>query len=119
MRDRERPAPCRGESGEGAGRDDDPDFRRRLERRGTGTPAVREIGDHLAERRVLLKEGSIVDATIVSALSSTGNESNARDPEMYRTRKGNQRHFEMKLHIGTGPRGLARHLDGTAANVAT
>ncbi len=48
----------------------------------------------------LLKKGGIVDATIISAPSSTGNESNARDPEMHRTRKGNQRHFGMKLHIG-------------------
>ena len=66
----------------------------------TGAAAVRDIGDHLAERGVLLKKGGIVDATILSAPSSTGNESNARDPEMHRTRKGNQWHFGMKLHIG-------------------
>ena len=66
----------------------------------TGAPAVREIGDRLAERGVLLKKGSIVDATIISAPSSTGNESNARDPEMHRTRKGNRRHFGMKPRIG-------------------
>ena len=61
----------------------------------------------------LLKEGSIVDATIISAPSSTKNESNVRDPEMHRTRKGNRRHFEMKLHIGTNPQGLVHHLEGT------
>ena len=85
----------------------------------TGAPAVRDIRDHLAERGVLLKKGSIIDATIISAPSSTRNESSARDPEMHRTRKGNRWHFGMKLHIGTDPRGLARHLEGTAANVAT
>ncbi len=69
----------------------------------TGAPAVRDIRDHLAERGVLLKKGSIVDATIISVPSSTGNESNARDPEMHQTRKGNQWHFGMKLYIGTDP----------------
>ncbi len=54
----------------------------------TGAPAVREIWARLAERGVLLKKGGIVDVTIISAPSSTGNESNARDPEMHRTRKG-------------------------------
>ena len=66
-----------------------------------------------------LKKGSIVDATIISAPSSTKNESNARDPEMHQTKKGNQWHFGMKLHIGTDPPGLVRHLEGTAASVAT
>ncbi len=66
----------------------------------TGAPAVWEIWARLAERGVLLKKGGIVDATIISAPSSTRNESNARDPEMHQTRKGNQWHFGMKLHIG-------------------
>ncbi len=100
MRGGERPAPCRGESGEGAGRDDDPDFRRRLERRGLAHLLFREIGDHLAERGGALKEGSIVDATIILAPSSTRNESNARDPEMHRTKKGDRRRFGMKPRIG-------------------
>ncbi len=65
----------------------------------------------------MLKKGTIVDATIISAPSSTGNGSNARDPEMHQTRKGNRWHFGMKLHIGTDPRGLVHHLEGTAANV--
>ncbi len=51
----------------------------------------------------VLEKGIIVDATIISAPSSTKNRSNARDPEMHRTRKGNRRHFGMKLHIGTAP----------------
>ncbi len=61
-------------------------------------------------------KGGIVDATIISAPSPTGNRSNACDPEMHRTRKGNQWHFGMKLHIGIDPRGLVHHLEGTAAN---
>ncbi len=88
-------APCRGESGEGAGRDDDPDFRRWLARL-----LFKEIKDHLAELGVLLKKGGIVDATIISAPSLTGNRSNARGPEMHRTRKGNRRRFGMKPRIG-------------------
>ena len=84
----------------------------------TGAAAVREIGDRLAERgRGLLKEGSIVDATIISAPSSTKNESNTRDLEMHQARKGNRWHFGMKLHIGTDHRGLVHHPEGTAANV--
>ena len=62
----------------------------------------------------VLEKGIIVDATIISAPSSTKNRSNARDPEMHRTRKGNRRHFGMKLHIGTDP-----PLEGTVASVAT
>ncbi len=116
MRDGERPAPCRGESRESAGRDDGPDFRHRLERHGL---AHLPFGDRLAERGVLLKKGGIVDATIISAPSSTGNESNARDPEMHRTKKRNQWHFGMKLHVGTDPRGLVHHLEETAISVAT
>ena len=65
----------------------------------------------------LLKKGSIVDATIVSVPSSTRNGNNARDPEMHRTKKENQWHFGMKLHVGTDPRGLMHHPEGTAANV--
>ena len=84
----------------------------------TGAAAVRDIRARLAEQGVLLKKGGIVDATIISAPSSTGNESNAHDPGMHQTKKGNRWHFGMKLHIGTDPRGLVHHLEGTAANVA-
>ena len=53
----------------------------------------------------VLKKGSIIEATIILAPSSTGNESNALGPEMHWTRKGNRRHFGMKLHVGNDPRG--------------
>ena len=67
----------------------------------------------------LLKKGGIVDATIISAPPSTKNRNNACDLEMHRTKKGNRWHFGMKLHIGTDPRDLVHHLEGTAASVAT
>ena len=94
-------------------------FRHRLECHELAQLLFQEIRDRLAKRGVLLKEGTIVDATIISAPSSTGNESNARAPEMHRTKKGNRWHFGMKLHIGTDSRGLVHHLEGTTANIAT
>ena len=84
--------------------------------RGKLRDKLQEIRDHLAEGG-LLKKGGIVDATIISVPSSTGNGSNARDPGMHQTKKGNRWHFGMKLHIGTDPRGLAHHLEVMAANV--
>ena len=47
-----------------------------------------------------MREGSIVDATIIEAPSSTKNQARERDPAMHQTKKGNQYHFGMKLHIG-------------------
>ena len=114
MRGGERPALCRGDSGEGSGRDDDSDLHRQLERHGLAHQLFGISGITWPSGGGLLKKGSIVDATIISAPSSTKN--NARDPEMHRTRKGCQWHFGMKLHIGTDPRGLVHHLEGTAAN---
>ena len=61
----------------------------------------------------MLKEGGIV-----SAPSSVRNGSNARGLKMHRTRKENQQHFGMKLRTGTDPRGLVRHLEGTAPSIA-
>ncbi len=66
----------------------------------------------------MLREGSIVDASIISAPSSTKNESGQRDPEMRQTRKGNQWYFGMKMHIGMDDTlGLIHSIDTTAANV--
>ena len=66
----------------------------------------------------MLREGSIVDASIISAPSSTKNESGQRDPEMRQTRKGNQWYFGMKMHIGVDDTlGLIHSIDTTAANV--
>jgi IS5 family transposase len=66
-----------------------------------------------------MKEGTIVDATIIAAPSSTRNARKERDPEMHQTKKGNQWHFGMKAHIGVDAQsGLVHSMTGTAANVA-
>jgi len=78
-----------------------------------------EVGAMLGERKLLMKEGTIVDATIIAAPSSTKNAQKERDPEMHQTKKGNQWHFGMKAHIGVDAQsGLVHSVTGTAANVA-
>ena len=72
----------------------------------------------LEEKRLLLKQGTIVDATIIAAPSSTKNATDARDPEMHQTFKGKSWHFGMKLHVGTDLRGTVHHVTATAANAA-
>ena len=73
-------------------------FRHLLERHGLGESLLEEINGHLESQGLKLREGTIVDATIIAAPSSTKNRSGERDPEMHQTRKGNQRHFGMKAH---------------------
>jgi IS5 family transposase len=66
----------------------------------------------------LLRSGTAIDATLISAPSSTKNDGGARDPEMHQTKKGNQDHFGMKAHIGVDAEsGLAHTLVTTAADV--
>jgi IS5 family transposase len=78
-----------------------------------------EINAHLAEQGLLMRAGTIVDATIIAAPSSTKNAGNARDPEMHQSRKGNAWHFGMKAHIGVdASSGLVHTVVGTAANVS-
>ena len=78
-----------------------------------------EVGALLSERKLLMKEGTIVDATIIAAPCSTKNARKERDPEMHQTKKGNQWYFGMKAHIGVDAEsGLVHSLSGTAANVA-
>lgn len=78
-----------------------------------------QINGHLADRGMLMREGTIVDATIIAAPPSTKNKAKARDPEMHQTKKGNEWYFGMKAHIGTdADSGLVHSLTGTAANVA-
>src|SRR6266404_436859 len=72
----------------------------------------------LEQRRLLLRSGTIVDATIIAAPSSTKNASASRDPEMKQTRKGRNWHFGMKLHIGADKRGIVHTVRATAASVA-
>ena len=73
----------------------------------------------LEERGLLMRQGTIVDATIIAAPPSTKNKSKARDPEMHQTKKGNQWHFGMKAHIGVDvASGVVHTVVGTAANEA-
>ncbi|MGT2452701.1 IS5 family transposase [Cupriavidus basilensis] len=76
-----------------------------------------EIGIMLCERGLMMKEGTIVDATIIEAPPSTKNKEKSRDPEMHQAKKGNAWHFGMKAHIGVdAASGLVHSVVGTAAN---
>jgi IS5 family transposase len=90
-------------------------FRHLLEREGLTEGIFEVVKDLLAEKRLTLRSGTIVDATIIAAPSSTKNETKSRDPEMKQTKKGNNWHFGMKLHIGTDRRGLVHSLTATHA----
>ena len=92
-------------------------FRHLLERNGLGKSLFEEINAHLELRGLKLREGTIVDASIIEAPSSTKNRAGERDPEMHQTKKGNQWHFGMKLHIGVDSvTGLVHSVSTTAAN---
>jgi len=92
-------------------------FRHLLEEHQLTRAIFEEVRALLEERRMFLKSGSIVDATIISAPSSTKNAQEKRDPEMGSTKKGRNWHFGMKCHIGTDRRGLIHSLTGTSASV--
>jgi IS5 family transposase len=78
-----------------------------------------EVGAMLEERGLLMRQGTIVDATIIAAPPSTENKQKSGDPEMHQTKKGNQWHFGMKAHIGVDvASGLVHTVKGTAANEA-
>jgi transposase, IS5 family len=92
-------------------------FRRLLEAHALTAQLFEGINAHLSERGLLLREGTMVDATIIAAPPSTKNEDHARDPEMHQTKKGNEWHFGMKAHIGAdADSGLVHSLHTTAAN---
>lgn len=74
-------------------------FRRLLQDNDLTRALFDEINAHLAEQGLLVRAGTIVDATIIAAPSSTKNAQNTRDPEMHQTKKGNQWHFGMKAHV--------------------
>ena len=93
-------------------------FRHLLERHGLPQVLFESIKEHLAEEGLILKEGTIVDANIMEAPTSTKNRKRERDPEMKQTRKGNQWRLGMKLHVGVdGQSGLVHSLATTSANV--
>ena len=94
-------------------------FRHWLEQHELTKALFDEVGTMLAERGLLMRQGTIVDATIIAAPPSTKNKQKARDPEMHQTKKGNQWHFGMKAHIGVdAASGVVHSLAGTAANEA-
>ena len=94
-------------------------FRRLLEKQQLTERLLAEINAHLSERGLLVGKGTIVDATIINAPSSTKNAKKTRDPQMHQTRKGKQWYFGMKVHTGTdADSGLVHTVKGTAANVA-
>ena len=93
-------------------------FRRLLEKHKLGEAMFAKVGQVLQEQGLRVGSGTIVDATIIAAPSSTKNVSGERDPEMHQTRKGQQWYFGMKLHIGVDSKtGLAHSAVVTAANV--
>jgi IS5 family transposase len=77
------------------------------------------INGHLAEKGLMMREGTIVDATLIAAPPSTKNKDGKRDPEMHQSKKGNDWHFGMKAHIGVdAASGLVHTVVGTARNVS-
>ena len=92
-------------------------FRHLLERHDLARKVFQEVSNWLSEAGILVKEGTLMDATIIEAPSSTKNKTGERDPEMHQTKKGNQWHFGMKAHIGVDAKtGLTHSFTTTAAN---
>ena len=93
-------------------------FRHLLEEHELGEGLFAEIKGHLASQGLLLQEGTIMDASIIEAPSSTKNRAGARDPEMHQVKKGNRWHFGMKVHIGVDAEtGVVHSVATTPANV--
>jgi IS5 family transposase len=93
-------------------------FRHLLEENNLSIQLLATINATLATKGLMLKTGTVVDATLIAAPSSTKNSTGERDPEMHQTKKGNQWHFGMKAHIGVdADSGMVHTVIGTAANV--
>jgi IS5 family transposase len=94
-------------------------FRHLLERHDLGGAMLERVNQYLESRGIRINRGTIVDATIIHAPSSTKNGSGERDPEMHQTRKGNQWYFGLKAHIGVDSKeGHVHSLCTSAASVA-
>lgn len=94
-------------------------FRHLLEEHNLGSVLLKEINRHLGRNGLKMRTGTMVDATIIEAPTSTKNAEGERDPEMHQTKKGNEWHFGMKVHIGVDDEsGVVHSLHGTAANAA-
>ena len=93
-------------------------FRHLLEKYKLADQILATVNDLLQRKGLMLKAGTVVDATLIAAPSSTKNKSGERDPDMHQTKKGNQWHFGMKAHIGVdADSGMVHTVRGTAANV--
>jgi IS5 family transposase len=117
-------APMRAFAGIDLGREAAPDettickFRHLIEAHGLGEEMFRAVNDHLQAKGIKIGTGTIVDATIIAAPSSTKNAAGQRDPEMRQTKKGNQWHFGMKAHVGVDSKAKIIHaVVATSANV--
>jgi IS5 family transposase len=92
-------------------------FRRLLEDNKLTQAMFEETKNLLSAQGLLMRQGTLVDATIIAAPASTKNKDHARDPEMHQTKKGNEWHFGMKAHIGAhAESGVVHSLHTTAAN---
>ena len=93
-------------------------FRHLIEKHGLGAKLLAAQNEVFDEQGWIMRGGSIVDATIIAAPSSTKNAAGARDPQMHQTKKGNQWYFGMKAHIGVDAgTGYVHSVTATAANV--
>ena len=93
-------------------------FRHLLEKHDLGDQVFEAVKAHLKANGMAMKQGTIIDATLIAAPSSTKNQTGERDPEMHQTKKGNQWYFGMKVHIGVDKdTGLIHSVETTAANV--
>jgi IS5 family transposase len=94
-------------------------FRHLLEAHELTKALMVEVNMMLLEEGILMTQGTLVDATLIAAPSSTKNQQHGRDPEMHQTKKGNQWHFGMKAHIGVdADSGLVHTVVSTAANIS-
>ena len=94
-------------------------FRHLLERNKLGKTLLKAVNEYLRTNGIKIANGTIVDATIIGAPSSTKNKDGKRDPEMHQTAKGNQWYFGMKAHIGVDSKTKLVHtILASAANVA-
>jgi transposase, IS5 family len=92
-------------------------FRHLLQTHNLAVALMATINQRLADKGLILKTGSVIDATLIAAPTSTKNKDGQRDPEMHQTKKGNQYYFGMKAHIGVDvDSGLVHSVVGTAAN---
>jgi IS5 family transposase len=94
-------------------------FRRLLEGAKLTKELFKAINQRLADKGLFLRNGTIIDATLIAAAPSTKNKDKQRDPQMHQSKKGNQWYFGMKAHIGVDAgSGLVHSVVGTAGNVA-